>query len=175
MSHHTQTYLRSTARLALVLTAGAVFPAAAFGQADLIGARGGLPVPTVPGVSTTPLLPPGLNLPPVATNSLLNGLNASGTALRPGMGWLVSGMTQQGVRGQQLADIINQLKPYKQRGVLTFPQATNPAGLPLPTPGVPQPTVNIPGLGGSQGLPLPALNRGQGKGGGKGNGKGGKD
>src|SRR5262245_1413134 len=97
----------------------ALLPAAAPAQADLIGSRGGALAPTP---ITPPILPPSLNLPPAATSSLLNGLSASGAALRPGMGWLVSDMTQQGIRGPQLADIIHQLKPYKQRGVLTFPQ-----------------------------------------------------
>jgi len=103
--------------------------ASARGQADLIGSRGGLTTPTVP---TTPVLPPTLNLPPDATSSLLNGLNSSGTALRPGMGWLVSDLSHQGFQGPQLADMIHQLKPYKQRGVLTFPQPTQqPVNAPI--------------------------------------------
>src|SRR5207249_4570702 len=116
---------------------------------------------------------PSLNLPPAATGSLLNGLNASGTALRPGMGWLVSDLTHQGIHGQQLADVIHQLKPYKQRGVLTFPQANPSAGTPFPAPGLPQTGVTFPGRGGP-GFPLPVPNRGNGNGGGKGGGKGGQ-
>ena len=117
------------------------------GQADLIGARGGLTAPALPTVPTTPVLPPTLNLPPAATSSLLNGLNASGTALRPGMGWLVSDLTHQGIRGPQLADVIHQLKPYKQQGVLTFPQTTPPAGIPFPGPRFPQPAGAFPWRG----------------------------
>jgi hypothetical protein len=137
----------------LGLAAFMLCPSSAYGQADLIGSRGGLTAPTP---ISPPVLPPNLNLPPLATDSLLNGLNASGSALRPGMGWLVSDLAQQGIRGPQLADIIQQLKPYKQRGVLTFPQ---PGGL-------------LPGMGGGgPGQFIPKINRGFGKGGGKG-GKG---
>lgn len=80
----------------------------------------GLTAPTT--TPTLPTLPSTLNLPEGAKTSLLNGLNSSGTATRHGMGWIVSDMTHQGIKGQQLADAIHQLKPYKQRGVLTFPQ-----------------------------------------------------
>ena len=95
---------------------------AAFGQGGLIGSRGGLISPSGPALPTQPVLPPVLNLPPAATNSLLSGLNASGDALRPGMGWLTSDLTHQGIQGQQLSDIINQLHAYQQQGRLTFPQ-----------------------------------------------------
>ncbi|HEY1377288.1 MAG TPA: hypothetical protein VGF55_10865 [Gemmataceae bacterium] len=138
--------------------------AAAFGQADLIGARGGQTVPPPPTLPTTPVLPPTLNLPPQATSSLLNGLNASGTALRPGMGWLVSDLTHQDIHGQQLADVIHQLKPYKQQGVLTFPQNTSQPGAPTPAPTAGhQPQGSFPSW--------PGHGNGHGKGGGKG-GKG---
>jgi hypothetical protein len=138
----------------------------AHGQSDLIGSRGGLTVPTVP---TLPVLPPTLNLPPAATTSLLNGLNASGTALRPGMGWLVSDLTHQGIHGPQLADVIHQLKPYKQQGVLTFPQNIPQTGTPFPVPGFPQPPATFPGQGwDGHGHPMPGFHRGGGKGGGKG-------
>jgi hypothetical protein len=116
----------------------------ACGQGGLIGSRGGLTAPTAPTVPTQPVLPPTLNLPPVATNSLLNGLNASGTALRPGMGWLVSDLTHQGIHGQQLADIIHQLKPYKQQGTLTFPQNTPATGTTSQAPGFAQPAQLLP-------------------------------
>jgi hypothetical protein len=150
--------------------------ASARGQADLIGSRGGLTTPTVP---PTPVLPPTLNLPPDVTSSLLNGLNSSGTALRPGMGWLVSDLSHQGFQGPQLADIIHQLKPYKQRGVLTFPQTvqqpvTSPIVRPIEQRLLP-PQWRVfdddgPGRGMSQ-----WFGRGQGHAkGGKG-GKGGKD
>jgi hypothetical protein len=147
----------STHRIALFgIAICALWPSAARAQADLIGSRGGLTAPPIAAPMTAPILPSSLNLPPAATSSLLNGLNASGAALRPGMGWLVSDMTQQGIRGQQLADVIHQLKPYKQRGVLTFPQ----------------PGDDAPGFGdGGRGQFFPKLNRGNGKGGGKG-GKG---
>lgn len=142
--------------------------AAAYGQADLIGSRGGLLAPLAPTVPTVPVLPPTLNLPPVATNSLLNGLNASGTALRPGMGWFVSDMTHQGIHGQQLADIIHQLKPYKQQGVLTFPQN-------VPQPGVPTPAPTFqPQQGTAPSWPGQGHGNGHGNGHGKGGGKGGK-
>ena len=127
-----------TALLAwLVLLSGT-----ARGQAGLIGSQGGLTAPVVP--TTAPVLPPGLNLPPQVANSLVNGLDAGGTALRPGMGWLVSDAAQQGVQGPQLADVIHQLKPYQQRGVLSFPQSTVspnavPAGGPVPAPAAQQP------------------------------------
>ena len=113
-----------------------LFPTLVYGQGDLIGQRGGLTTPTLPTApalgSTTPVLPSNLNLPPIVQSNLLNGLNSSGTALRPGMGWLVSQMTHEGIHGQQLADIIHQLKPYKQRGILTFPQ-NQTGGTQLPT------------------------------------------
>src|SRR5206468_3994021 len=105
--------------LGLILFVG--LSGAVCGQADLIGARGGQSASSASAVATTPALPSTLNLPPQATSSLLNGLNASGTALRPGMGWLVSDLTHQGIHGPQLADIIHQLKPYKQQGILSFP------------------------------------------------------
>src|SRR5262245_63774584 len=136
--------------LAVALSVG--LPSSARGQGDLVGSRGGLTAPAIPTAPTQPLLPPTLNLPPAATSSLLNGLNASGTALRPGMGWLVSDLTHQGIHGPQLADVIHQLKPYKQRGVLTFPQVTQqggtaPSGLTRP----PQNGGTFPQHGGSQG------------------------
>jgi hypothetical protein len=89
------------------------------------------------GQNGGPALPPSVNLPDNVESSLLKGLNASGTALRPGMGWLVSDLAQQGVHGQHLADVIHQLKPYRQRGVLTFPQVTQqgPTGLGNPSHG----------------------------------------
>jgi hypothetical protein len=176
----------------LILAAGLALFAGlcgtARGQGNWIGARGGqtaptappaTAVPTVPATPIQPVLPSTLNLPPEATSSLLNGLNSSGTALRPGMGWLVSDLNRQGIRGRQLADVIRQLKPYKQRGVLTFPQ--NPQSSASPPPGPPplsQPTTSS----GPQLPPLPAatqddrddaLGKGGGKGGGKGRGKGG--
>ena len=77
--------------------------------------------PTVAG-STTPVLPSNLNLPAGVQSSLLKGLDSSGTATRHGKGWIVSDAAHQGVHGQELADVIHQLKPYKQQGVLTFPQ-----------------------------------------------------
>jgi hypothetical protein len=110
------------------------------GQAGLIGSQGGLTGTTVP------VLPPGLNLPPQVANSLVNGLDASGTALRPGMGWLVSDATQQGVHGPQLADVIHQLKPYNQRGTLTFPQNTVPQNTVPPGGTVPGPSAQQPRL-----------------------------
>src|SRR5262245_2128146 len=76
------------------------------GQVELIGARGGSTLPTVP------VLPPDLVLPDEVASSLLNGLNSSGTALRPGMGWLVNDVARQGFVGRELSDIIHQLKPY---------------------------------------------------------------
>jgi hypothetical protein len=79
--------------------------------------------PAPAGTAAAPTLPSNLHLPPQATSSLTNGLNSSGTATRHGMGWIVSDMTHQGVHGQQLSDAIHQLKPYKQQGVLTFPQS----------------------------------------------------
>jgi hypothetical protein len=134
----------------------ALVPSPANAQADIVGSRGGLTASPIAAPATPPILPPSLNLPPAATSSLLNGLNSSGAALRPGMGWLVSDMTHQGIHGQQLADVIHQLKPYKQRGVLTFPQPGDDAS----------------GFGdGGRGQFFPKLNRGNGKGGGKG-GKG---
>ena len=140
-------------------------PGTAYGQADLIGSRGGLTAPLAP---TVPVLPPTLNLPPLATNSLLNGLNASGTALRPGMGWFVSDLTHQGIHGRQLADIIHQLKPYKQQGVLTFPQI-------VPQPGVPTSAPNFqPQQGTAPSWPGQGHGNGHGNGHGKGGGKGGK-
>ena len=105
------------ALVGLALFAGAT--ATAYGQGGLIGSRGGLLGPTTP---TTPVLPSTLNLPPLATSSLLDGLNAGGTALRPGMGWLTSDLTHEGIQGQQLSDVIHQLHPYMQQGRLTFPQ-----------------------------------------------------
>jgi hypothetical protein len=152
--------------------------ASAHGQADLIGSRGGLTTPTVP---TTPVLPPTLNLPPDVTSRLLNGLNSSGTALRPGMGWLVSDLSHQGFQGPQLADIIHQLKPYKQRGVLTFPQTvqqpvTSPTTSPIVRP-IEQRILPPPWRWSDddgQGRGMPSFGHGQGHNkGGKG-GKGGK-
>jgi hypothetical protein len=103
-----------------------------FQQPAPVAPLSGAPLPSsVLNLPQPPVLPPGLNLTPQATNSLLNGLNANGTALRPGNGWLVNDLTHQGVQGQQLANTIHQLQPYKQNGVLTFPQnATNPGTQP---------------------------------------------
>jgi len=153
------TWLRIAA-MVLALAACLLLPAVAHAQANLIGSRGGAidPNPIVPAPAVSPVLPPSLSLPPAAQDSLLNGLNAGGTALRPGMGWLVSDLAQQGIHGQQLGDIIHQLKPYKQRGVLTFPQAT---------PQQPE----MDGNERAQFFPK-IMNRGQGKGGGNGKGKG---
>lgn len=128
----------------------------AWGQGDLIGKRGGQVAPTP---TTPPVLPSTLNLPSGATSSLVNGLNSSGTAVRHGMGWLVSDLTHQGIHGQQLSDVIHQLKPYKQRGVLTFPQNTQ-------TPAFQQPAFPFQQPGSGQGAP----NFGKGKGKGKGKG-----
>src|SRR5947209_985509 len=85
--------------LFVALASLAVVLETAQGQAGGIGARGGQTGPMVPVTSlpstlpTTPVLPSNLKLPPEATSSLLKGLDQSGTALRPGMGWLVSDMT----------------------------------------------------------------------------------
>jgi hypothetical protein len=128
---------------AALLALLALLSGTARGQAGLIGSQGGVTVPVVP--TTVPVLPPGLNLPPQVASSLVNGLDASGTALRPGMGWLVNDAAQQGVQGQQLADVIHQLKPYKQRGVLTFPQNTVPQNPVPPVGPVPGPTAQQPG------------------------------
>src|SRR5262245_48078990 len=87
-------------------------------QRGVVRTGSGLMAPT----SSLPTLPSTLNLPQGATTSLLNGLNSSGTATRHGMGWIVSDMAHQGIHGQQPSDAIHQLKPYMQRGVLTFPQ-----------------------------------------------------
>jgi hypothetical protein len=84
------------------------------------------PLSNLAGAVTQPILPSTLNLPPGVQNSLLQGLDASGTATRHGMGWLVSDAAHQGIHGQQLADVIHQLKPYKERGVLMFPQNGSP-------------------------------------------------
>jgi len=167
---------RQTLRLALAISGGvamfAVVCGPAFGQADGIGARGGLTAPIASALPTPtlPTLPAGLNLPPQAASSLLNGLNASGTALRPGMGWFVSDMTHQGFHGRQLADMIHQLKPYKQRGVLNFPQNQQPTGgllggQPLRQQWSPPWSGGGKGFGGGNG-------NGGGKGGGKKGGKG---
>src|ERR1700704_1520826 len=88
----------------IVLASLAVVLETAQGQAGGIGARGGQTGPVIPvtsGVPTTPVLPSNLNLPPAATSSLLKGLDQSGTALRPGMGWLVSDLNQQGIKGRE--------------------------------------------------------------------------
>jgi hypothetical protein len=122
----------------------ALMSGTARGQAGLIGSQGGLTGPAALTGTTVPVLPPGLNLPPQVANSLVNGLDASGTALRPGMGWLVGDATQQGVQGPQLADVIHQLKPYKQRGVLTFPQNTVPQNAVPPGGTVPGPAAQQP-------------------------------
>ena len=83
------TVLRSRSNLLIGTFAALIqfvgLSAAAYGQADLIGARGGLLAPLAPTVHTVPVLPPTLGLPPLATNSLFNGLNAGGSALRRGM------------------------------------------------------------------------------------------
>lgn len=117
------------------------------------------PATSVPGATTQPVLPSTLNLPPGVQSSLLKGLDSSGTATRHGMGWIVSDAAHQGIHGQQLADVIHQLKPYKERGVLTFPQngTTQTGGQQI----FQQPQRNFGGEGG----------RGFG-GGGKGHGKG---
>ena len=180
--HHPSSFAGAVVAIALL----AVWPGTARGQAGVIGSRGGQTTPTVaptPAVPGTPVLPSSLNLPPAATSSLLNGLNASGTALRPGMGWLVSDLTHQGVTGRQLADVIHQLKPYKQQGVLSFPQPAAPTGTPAPQ--VQPPTGAPPQSGGNgqgqgfeggdrgpkpgHGQGLPSFGRGHG--GGKGKGK----
>ncbi len=156
-------YLRHYFRTMLVpmaaFTVLVALAGTARGQGELIGQRGGAttPAPVLPTTGTTPTLPPSLNLPPNVESSLLKGLNSSGTALRPGMGWLVSDMAHQGIHGQQLADVIHQLKPYKQRGVLTFPQVTqqggnNPTGLTrLPHNGGTIPSGSFGGGGGGFG------------------------
>jgi len=120
--NHLRTVFVSVIALALFAASAGT----AIGQGELIGQRGGLTTPTAPstGTTTTPTLPPSLHLPDNVESSLLKGLNSSGTALRPGMGWLVSDLTHQGIHGRELTDVIHQLKPYKQRGVLTFPQVT---------------------------------------------------
>lgn len=161
-------------RIAGAVVGLAVLCGTASGQVDLIGSRGSQTAPSIPPattVPTPPVLPDTLNLPPEATSSLLKGLNASGTALRPGMGWLVRDLTHQGIHGRQLADIIHQLKPYKQRGVLTFPQDTPQSGTPFPGTGFQQPKeVRDHGGGHGHGHAKPASGRGAGKGG-KGKGK----
>ena len=144
-----------------------VSPGMAHGQAGAIGARGGQTVPTVsptPTLPSTPVLPSSLNLPAEATSSLLKGLDASGTALRPGMGWLVSDLTHQGITGRQLADIIHQLKPYKQHGVLTFPQEAAPtASQPQqPTGESPRFDANDHGREQGHGHRLPGFGKGRG-------------
>jgi hypothetical protein len=130
------------ARVALTVALFAGSSATAHGQIfnRLIGSRFGMSPPTAPtnpAAPASPVLPPSLNLPPQATGSLLSGLNAGGTALRPGNGWLVSDLTHQGIQGQQLAGVNHQLQPYKQNGVLTFPQST--------TAGVQHPPGSFPG------------------------------
>ena len=129
-----------------------------------IGSRGGQTAPA-PTVTPTPVLPPSLTLPPSAASSLLQGLNSSGAAMRPGMGWLVSDLTHQGIRGRELADIIHQLKPYKQRGVLTFPQNQQTTTLPAFPNGNRQPAL-LPGAdkGHGHGNIMPGGGRGFGKG-----------
>jgi hypothetical protein len=123
----------------IVLTSFAVSLDTVHGQAGGIGARGGqtgpsVPITTSPVTSiapTTPVLPSNLNLSPQVTSSLLKGLDQSGAALRPGMGWLVSDLNHQGIHGRELSDVIHQLKPYREQGRLTFPQET---GKVAPTP-----------------------------------------
>jgi hypothetical protein len=135
----------------IVLTSLAVCLETVRGQAAGIGARGGqtgpaVPVTTLPATSlvpTTPVLPSNLNLSPQVTSSLLKGLDQSGTALRPGMGWLVSDLNHQGIHGRELSDVIHQLKPYREQGRLTFPQDVT--GKVTPQPGTPQPQQG-PGL-----------------------------
>ena len=102
------------ARVALTAALFAGASATAHGQLlNRLGARLGISpptnptTPTAPAAPTTPVLPPTLNLPPQATSSLLSGLNSSGTALRPGNGWLASDLTHQGILGKQLADAIH--------------------------------------------------------------------
>ena len=146
-------------RLVVILGAAALLalPAIARGQGDLIGQRGGQTTPTVPAVTTPttpPVLPSTLSLPPTATNSLLNGLNASGTATRHGMGWIVSDMAHQGIHGQQLSDAIHQLKPFMHQGVLQFPQSGQT---------VTQPHLPFQQQGIGQGI-MQNIGRGRGKG-----------
>src|SRR3989475_4900878 len=108
----------------LVLVALAVVVETATGQAGGIGARGSQTVTTVPvtsGVPTTPAIPSNVNLTPAATNSLAKGLDQSGTALRPGMGWLVRDVNRRGVKGREVADVIHELKPYRAQGRITMP------------------------------------------------------
>src|SRR5205823_5501879 len=93
----------------LMLITLAIVLETAQGQAGGIGVRGGQTGPAIPvnsGVPTTPVLPSNLNLSPEATSSLLKGLDQSGTALRPGMGWLARDLTHQGVKGRELADVM---------------------------------------------------------------------
>jgi len=130
----------------IVLTSFAVCLETVHGQAGgIIGSRGSqtgpsVPITTAPVTSvlpTTPVLPSNLNLSPQVTSSLLKGLDQSGNALRPGMGWLVSDLNHQGIKGRELSDVIHQLKPYREQGRLTFPQDT--AGKVTPQPVTPQP------------------------------------
>src|SRR2546421_6487557 len=123
----------------IVLTSFAVVLETVQGQAGGIGGRGSQTGPAVPvnsGLPTTPVLPSSVNLPPTATSSLLKGLDQSGTALRPGMGWLVRDVNHQGVKGRELADVIHQLKPYRENGRVTFPQEN--VGKVAPQPQQPQ-------------------------------------
>ena len=100
----------------------------AFGQGELIGSKPAVPAPPAPGTTpTTPMLTLPTNLQTLPTgvqSSLLKGLDSSGTAVRHGMGWIVSDMAHQGIHGRELSDIIHQLHAYKHRGVLQFPQET---------------------------------------------------
>jgi hypothetical protein len=79
-------------------------------------------------------------LPPAAPSSLLNGLNASGAALRPGTGWPASDPSQQWITGRPVADFIRQFRPFRPRGVFTDPQPQQAVGGQLPgQPPPPQP------------------------------------
>jgi hypothetical protein len=134
--------------LVVALALIALCASAARGQAGGIGARGSgvapsAPAPTTTPAATTPVLPSTLKLPPEATSSLVRGLDASGTALRPGNGWVVRDLTHQGINGQELSDVIHQLKPHRERGRLSFSQekapttkatATSPAQQPSELP-----------------------------------------
>src|SRR5207245_221430 len=84
--------------LAIVCCAAAVvvLPGVARGQGDLIGSRGGQ-------------VPPAALLPSSAgsVGSMLQGLNRGGASVQNGLGPNVSTLTQNGVRGQQLASMIH--------------------------------------------------------------------
>ncbi len=158
----------------IVLTSLAVCLETVHGQAGGIGARGSQTGPSVPittapvtsVVPTSPVLPSNLNLSPQVTSSLLKGLDQSGNALRPGMGWLVSDLNHQGIHGRELSDVIHQLKPYREQGRLTFPQDTAGKVTPQPQQGpglFPRIENRINTI--EQGGPVfPRLQKGKGKG-----------